>query len=155
MGRFPVTPIARNWRLYIPIFTALLFVVGFLVWWWTPASIPVVAGVRQLTDDGEPKVGNGLVTDGLRLYFGEGMGSYVKIRQVSVNGGQTALLPVRFKNMGLQAIVPDASALLLGSADENALGLWLQPLPAGEARLLVSSDFDGGNFLPDGQILFT
>jgi eukaryotic-like serine/threonine-protein kinase len=33
--------------------------------------------------------------------------------------------------------------------------LWIQPLPAGEARLLRPGNIDGVNSLPDGRILFT
>ncbi len=130
----------------------ILLACAALVWRWLPTPVPTVVGVRQLTDDGVPK--GSLVTDGLRVYFGEGNANQ-KIGEVSVNGGQTALLPVRFKYANLQALVPDASALLMvPSEGENASRLWLQPLPAGEPRDL-GIDVDTAVSAPDGRIFFT
>jgi len=58
--------------------------------------------------------------------------------------------------VGLQSIAPDGSALLVSAnAGGDASGLWSQPLPAGEARLMGTGDVDGVDSLPDGRIVFT
>jgi len=139
----------------LAVLAALVLIAAGAVWWQMPRAIPRVEGVRQITDDGEPKLGpesGTLATDGLRVYFAEGMVSFNKVVQVSVTGGQTAAVPMRFKYASLDDLAPDASALLLSPGDES--NKWIQPLPAGEARRL---NFDGENarFFSDGRIAFT
>src|SRR3984957_10094414 len=148
-------PAMRNWRtVAIAIAAAALFVAG-AVWWQTTPAVPRVEGVRQLTNDAEPKLFNGgvnLVTDGLRVYFGEGQVCCPKVAQVSVTGGQTSFVPMRFKYASLDDLGPDASALLVHPTDDQRK--WIQPLPAGEPRSL-SLDSDSARFFPDGRIIFT
>jgi Tol biopolymer transport system component len=91
------------------------------------------------------------VTDGLRIYFQEGSGLYPKVVQVSVNGGQTSPVPMRFKYADLNDLAPDASALLISPTDDQSK--WIQPLPAGEPRSLGFGS-DSARFLPDGRIIF-
>lgn len=141
-------------RLALAALAAVLLIAG-PVWWQTASVIPRVEGVRQLTEDGEPKLSNdggALVTDGLRVYFREGSSVYPKVVQVSVNGGQTAPVPMRFKYADLDDLAPDASSLLVTAGDDIG-GLWRQPLPAGEAR---SMGFDSNDvrFFPDGRLIF-
>jgi eukaryotic-like serine/threonine-protein kinase len=149
----PVLPRVTTPRRYAAILAAATMIVlgALLVWWWMPTPVPRVQAVRQLTDDGEPKVGNALLTDGLRVYFTEGSVFNAGLRQVSVNGGDVVALPIRFKDTALWAMVSDGSALLLNATG----GTWLQPLPAGEPKLLGTGDTDGANFLPDGNIIYT
>lgn len=140
-------------RIALAVATAALLIAG-VVWWGTQAAVPQVKGVKQLTADGEPKLSNAavpLVTDGLRVYFQEGSTVYPKIVQVSVNGGQTAPVPMRFKYADLNDIAPDASSLLISDSDEQRI--WIQPLPAGEAHSLGVSSGDA-RFLPDGSVVF-
>ena len=66
------------------------------VWWRQPPAVPVVEAVTQLTDDGEPKlIYDNLLTDGSRIYFNEGTNSSLKVAQVAVIGGPTAIIPVK------------------------------------------------------------
>jgi len=136
-------------------FLALVLVAAFLVWVWMPSPVPIVRGVRQLTDDGQSKVNQSIVTDGLRVYFGEGHEFRSNIWQVSVNGGQSAILPTRFKNISTLTLARDASSLLIMVGDEDSSGVWLQPLPAGEPRRLGTRDVDSASFLPDGHLVVT
>jgi eukaryotic-like serine/threonine-protein kinase len=134
------------------VITALL--IGGVVWRQLPGEVPRVEGVRQLTDDGEPKLGSNsptLLTDGLRVYFAEGMVQLPKVVQVSATGGQTTAVPMRFKYAGLLDLAPDASALLIDPVDEQRP--WIQPLPAGEARSLPL-DTDDAKFVSDGRVVF-
>jgi serine/threonine protein kinase len=156
-GDIAASPITRSWRFHARFSAGVLVLAGLLVWWLWPSSVPVVLGVRQLTDDGEPKVQNGLATDGLRLYFGQGAGARVGLAQVSINGGQASPLPTRFRSAALWGTVPDGSALVvLGNAGpDTQSNLWIQPLPGGEARMLGTGDVDSATSFPDGHILFT
>jgi serine/threonine protein kinase len=154
-AQFAVPARRRNWRVIFALVGAVLVLSGFayLVWW--PEAVPIVVGVRQLTSDGDPKVGNPILTDGLRIYFGKSNGAYTNVNQISVAGGQSSPVPTRISDLGLMAIVPDASALLINAhGGSDTPGLLLQPLPGGEARSLGTDDVDGAEAMPDGHILF-
>ncbi len=144
----------RGWRVGIlAIAVVLLLAVASLIWWQVPAPVPVVQGVRQLTDDAEPKLTPGtnvLVTDGLRIYFSEGSLDSSRVFQVSVTGGQSSLVSMRFKSATVCDIAPDGSALLVGpyTGTEG----WIQPLPSGEPRS-VNIESNDARFLPDGRIV--
>lgn len=109
--------------------------VGLVGWWRSPAAVPVVESMTQLTDDGQPKSGR-LVTDGSRVYFNEGQPGSESIMQVAVTGGHTATVPSRLANPGIEAVSPDGSQLLVGVGGFNQplVSLWSIPLPAGEPR---------------------
>ena len=149
----------KRWRAGVLAMAALVLLGVLLSWWWMPTAAPIVLGVRQLTNDGEPKVGGQtLVTDGLRLYFSENRALITSVWQVSLNGGQSAILPTRFKNSSAAALAPDFSGLLINSSDEDSSGLWLQPLPVGEPRMLLAGGlggFDGADYLPDGRLVIS
>jgi len=148
-------PTARlNWRMSVAAVAGVVLLAAWLVWRSSPLAIPRVEGVRQLTDDGEPKTEGGLATDGLRVYFNEGQSSSQsrRIAQVSSTGGQTSSLPTRFKSPSLEDLASDASALLVKRDDTGEL--WLQPLPAGEPRSL-GVRADSASLFADGRIVFT
>jgi Tol biopolymer transport system component len=157
-GKLAVASTSRTRRIRAATIAVVLVVIGLLVWWSLPTAVPVVTGVRQLTDDGEPKATSGnLATDGLRVYFGEGGSDLGSIAQVSVSGGQTALLPLRFKYAQVQSIAADGSALFVQPAGTSRQ--WRQPLPAGEPRDLgidfCPADLPGGRILyANGSILY-
>jgi eukaryotic-like serine/threonine-protein kinase len=148
----------HSWRVGLLAIALLLLTVGAVIWWRVPAAVPIVQGVRQLTDDAEPKLmpggnstGNALVTDGPRIYFAEGSINSCRVSQVSVTGGQTSLVPMRFKSATvIDDIVPDLSALLVNPANDPKA--WIQPLPAGEPRSL-NLGINGARFLADGRIV--
>ena len=83
----------------------------FFMWWRLPSAVPEVEAVTQLTDDGEPKQGR-IVSDGVRVYFNEGETGSWKIAEVSVSGGQTALVSTRLVNPQVAGLAPDNSSLL-------------------------------------------
>ena len=135
---------------------ALAMVTALIAWWRTPPPIPVVEDVTQLTDDGQPKQ-NTVVTDGSRVYFNEGPPGSLRIVQVSVTGGPTALIGTRFANSQIAGLAPDGSSLLvLGSgAADPTYPMWSIPLPAGEPRRLGDEKAQDATYFPDGRILFT
>lgn len=144
-----------NWR-WAAVIIAVLAVAGLLTWLNATAPMPRILGTTQLTHDGLPKIN--VVTDGARLYLGEG-GPANRIAQVSVSGGETSPIPTPFANAELLDISPDHTKLLVLShvATEDLTPLWSLPLPSGTPRRLadvVSPDTPGGAaWSPDGRHL--
>ena len=135
---------------------AVILLVAIAVWLWSrPATIPVVDGVSQLSDDGEPKNGR-LDSDGSRVYFNEGPPGVNRIAQVSVTGGRTALIDTRLENPLIQRASTDGSSLLvsIGHLYDEGDPLWMMPLPAGEPRRLGSFEVKTADILPDGRIVY-
>jgi DNA-binding winged helix-turn-helix (wHTH) protein len=130
-----------------------------ITWLRIPAPVPVVGSITQLTDDRLPKV-HRMVSDGLRVYFGEGSPSGLRIAQVSVAGGPTAPVETRFAISYALGIANDGSALIVrvpkGPLDEDSTdaSLWSVPLPTGEPRCLINSGVENATGLPDGRIIF-
>ena len=148
----------RGWRAGVLAIALVLLAIAAVIWWRVPAPVPLVQGVRQLTNDAEPKLtpegntgGNTLVTDGLRIYFTEGPINFSRVFQVSVTGGQTSLVPMRqLDSIVIDDILPDLSALLVNPSGDPKC--WIQPLPSGEPRSLNLGG-NGARFLPDGRIV--
>ncbi len=137
-----------------------LLLAGIVVWLLVPNQKPRVLGYTQITHDGRPK--GGIVTDGGRLYFTELDGDHFVVAEVSANGGETAILPIPFDNVGLTDLAPDGSALLISSFKGGTYngvesGAWTLPLPAGAPRRV--GDLSGqaaASWSPDGhQLVFT
>jgi DNA-binding winged helix-turn-helix (wHTH) protein/Tol biopolymer transport system component len=114
-----------------------------------PRPPPRITAYTQLTHDGRSKWVGG--TDGSRLYFTQY--SPGQISQISVNGGEIAVLPVEIPaiDVFLLDISPDGSNALVGTAEQNHVqnGIWIVPVLGGAAKRLV--DGDGGKFSPDGR----
>ena len=148
-------PVSGKRRIWIAGTAAAMAICGFVLWWRLPPAIPIVEAVTQLTDDGEIKANSGrLVTDGSRIYFGEGtVGSY-RIMQVAATGGPTAIIPTRLANFQFTAVSQDGSYLLGAAGNDFVLPLWTIPLPAGEPRRLGSLEAYDADLFPDGRILF-
>jgi serine/threonine protein kinase len=138
---------------------SVLLLMLLFAWSRTPAAIPTVESVTQLTDDGQAK--GDMVTDGSRIYFERGEPEGRKIAQVPVIGGPTAPLETAFANTWLRGIARDGSSLLVSVPADNdpisllATPLWLIPLPSGEPRRIGDLDSNGyADMLPDGRIVF-
>jgi eukaryotic-like serine/threonine-protein kinase len=138
------------------ITTAIVVLGVAFAWWRLPAPVPVVEGVTQLTNDGEPKATGTLVTDGARIYFSEGPTGSLKIGQVSVTGGQTATIDTGLQNPQIVALAADGSALLtmVGGSNDPQYPLWSIPLPAGDPRRLGEIEAQDATLLPDQRIVF-
>ena len=147
------TTINLRWAAVI---VAALAVAGLLAWLNAPGPAPRILNTMQLTHDGLPKLN--VVTDGARLYLGEG-GPANRIAEVSVSGGDTSPLATPFANAALLDISPDHTKLLVLSfvGTEALTPLWSLPLPSGPPRRLadvVSPDTPGGAaWSPDGHRL--
>lgn len=154
IGAQPKRP--APWRWIIAGGLAAIVIAALIVWWRTPPPVPYVDEVIQLTSDGQNKSGD-VVTDGSRIYFNEGEQGNMKIAQVSVNGGPTALIDTRLVNPAIDGLAPDNSSLLVlsGNFTEHGTPLWSVPLPAGEPRRLGDLTAVVAGYFPDGRILFS
>jgi dipeptidyl aminopeptidase/acylaminoacyl peptidase len=149
-------PVSRKKRIWIAAAPVAIVIGALIVWWRQPPAVPVVEAVTQLTDDGEIKALSGrLVTDGSRIYFGEGTTGNYKIMQVAATGGPTAIIPTRLPNFQFTALSQDGSYLLGGAGDDFVLPFWAIPLPAGEPRRVGSIDAFDADLFTDGRILFS
>jgi Tol biopolymer transport system component len=147
-------PVSGKRRIWIAAATVAIAVCGGIVWWRQPPAVPAVEAVTQLTDDGEIKQSGRLVTDGSRIYFGEGTLGSFRIMQVAATGGPTATIPTRLPNFQFTALSQDGSYLLGAAGDAFVLPFWAVPLPAGEPRRLGSIDAQDADLFPDGRILY-
>ncbi len=155
----------RRWFGVALAASAILVIASLITWWRVPSTVPMVESIVQLTDDGQPK--GAMVSDGSRIYFGEGPTLDRKIAQVSVVGGPTVPVETRFASCFLVGVVHGTN--LLVAVPDSAVGryspdsfrdLWSLPLPAGDARRLGSCEVYGGfddrnvDILPDGRVIF-
>ncbi len=134
---------------------------ALIVWWRQPPAVPFVEAITQLTDDGEPKPifnsQSSVFTDGSRVYFNEGTIWSLKIAEVAVSGGATAVVPTKAPNPEIVGLAHDGSSLLTleGGAGAFTLPLWEVPLPAGEPRRLGTIEALDVGIFPDGHIVFS
>jgi Tol biopolymer transport system component len=119
----------------------------------------------QLTNDGADKINvvsigsirPPIVTDGSRLYFTEEQrGAGGVIGQVSVAGGETAIIQTPFANVGVLGIAPNGADLLAYTwlANELKVPLWVVPVLGGTPRRIGDVTQDA-TWSPDGQIVLT
>jgi eukaryotic-like serine/threonine-protein kinase len=151
-----ITPRSRSRWLWVMAAAATVVVAALLIAWWrTPAAVPAVEAVTQLTEDGQAK--SGLYTDGSRIYFSEGPLRNLRIAQVSVTGGPAVPVETRLASPWIFAGTGDGSTLLV--AAQAAMGsqgsFWLVPLPAGEPRHVGLAGAESADLFPDGRILFS
>ena len=155
-----MTALRSRWRSHSRwLWTAAAIVVAFgallIAWWRIPPAVPVVDEVTQLTDDGEQKQGE-VFTDGSRVYFNEGQSGSLKIAEVSVTGGRTALVETKLPSPWIVGLVPDGSSLLVlaGGPNDATYPMWSIPLPAGDPRRLGDAQVQDAEYFPDGRIIY-
>ena len=113
-----------------------------------PFPPPGVSGYVRISNDGQGKGGKlgAMVTDGSRVYLGEGSSGAV-LAQVSMAGGETAFLSTPFGLPEVHDISPSRSELLVTDFS-HGLGwpLWTLPLPKGMPNRV-------GKYFGDGRCL--
>ncbi|MBZ5657486.1 MAG: winged helix-turn-helix domain-containing protein [Acidobacteriia bacterium] len=121
----------------------------------TPKSSPRITGFTQLTSGGKVHQVGALETDGRRLYFQAADKDRIALAEVSVSGGDSALIATPFPNTILGDIAPDGSSILISSfeATFQESPVWLLPLPAGSPRPLSMRDVHSPVWTPDGRRL--
>jgi Tol biopolymer transport system component len=143
----------KRWTLVgtISIVTVAAAVVLYLMA--RPLPPPRVLGFTQITTDGITK--GFLKTDGERIYFDEEMAGHPTLHQISVVGGEAAIIPTPFKDAWLWGISPDHSKLLVLEGDEGGDEgpVWEVPLPAGTPRRIGGLLAHAAAWSPDGSQL--
>ena len=141
------------------VVASIAIAVALVFWWRQPPAVPVVEAVTQLTDDGEPKrIYDNLLTDGSRVYFNEGTNFSLKIAQVAVIGGPTAIIPVKLAAPIIVGLSQEGASLLalVGPFTESgAFPLRTIPLPTGEIRHVGDIQALDASFAPEGRVLFS
>jgi Tol biopolymer transport system component/DNA-binding winged helix-turn-helix (wHTH) protein len=134
----PTSFSGRNFGVLAWAFTVVLVLVAVGLFWSTPSQPPRITGYTQITRDGRSKGFGGLVTGGERLFVQEIELDRFVIGEVSVSGGETAILPTPFRNVGVEDIAPNGSALLVATSEGTPKegSLWTLPLPTGSPRRL-------------------
>jgi len=167
--RDTATPAASSARrIPIWIWSVAAIIALAVAWLMRPAlPPPQVTGVLQLTNDDIPKswessdLQNPLYTDGARIYFEDISAIAPKLREVSIEGGETETLDGE-KNFSLEGISPDGSSLLAlanpGTFSQiDSEPLFSLSLPALRERRI--GDLTGGNhahaWSPDGRTLYS
>jgi len=152
-------PRSKRWIWLAAAIVAIAIAVALIMWWRQPPAVPVVEAVTQLTDDGEPKwIYDNLLTDGSRVYFNEGTTFSLKIAQVAVIGGLTAIIPVRLEAPIIADLSQEGASLLAVVGPYNGTGafpLRTILLPTGEVRHLGDIQALDASFAPEGRILFS
>ena len=138
-----------------------LVVVAMIVANRSPRSLHA-ANFVQITNDGRAKQGP-IVSDGVRLYFGEGAMNHFTLAQASVTGGEVTALPIPLQAPYILDIAPNRNELLVGSSgpETSASGspgyagsappLWAFSLPAGALRRAGPTAADAATWSPDGR----
>jgi eukaryotic-like serine/threonine-protein kinase len=157
--------VTKRWGLTVAVAASVSVAAIAAIMWVARAPIPRILSYAQLTKDGADKnavvsigpVPVPLATDGARLYFTElqGGGNAV-IGQVSVTGGDAALVPTPFANAAVLGISPSGSDLLVftWSSTELKVPLWVLPVLGGSPRRIGDVTQDAV-WSPDGRIVYT
>ncbi|MGH9536813.1 MAG: protein kinase domain-containing protein [Terriglobales bacterium] len=150
-----VEPERKRWWPWALLALASLVVIAAAVWALrSPPSPPRLLSVTQLTHDGLNK-NAAMLTDGVRIYFGELANDRWVISQVSTAGGEVAIVSTPFSNVNPMAISPDHSQLLAATfvGTESEGPFWGIPLPAGSPRRVADITGHDGIFSADGKQL--
>jgi serine/threonine protein kinase len=167
--RDAATPAASStMRIPIWVWPVAGVILLAVAWLMRPAlPPPQVTGVLQLTNDDIPKswesseLQNPLYTDGARIYFEDISAISPKLREVSIEGGETETLDGE-KKFSLEGISPDGSSLLAlanpGTFSQiDSEPLFSLSLPGLQERRI--GDLTGGNhahaWSPDGRTLYS
>ena len=144
----------RSFLIVAVLSATLLAIVAAAFFLRSAPAPPKILSTAQLTSDGIPK--SGLVTDGSRLYFSEFSADQFILSQVSVAGGENATIATSVANPIVLAAAPDSSQVLLLETRflQPDSPLWMQPLPAGSPRRLLTVAHDG-EWMPNGDLLFS
>jgi Tol biopolymer transport system component/DNA-binding winged helix-turn-helix (wHTH) protein len=135
----------------------ILFVAVRLYWLATSVRPARVAQVIQITQTGRVELGNGVATDGTRVYFTQRDEGRWSLAQVSVEGGTALPLPLPLEqplaNPDILDISPDRSNLLVasGSGVEVERTFWVVPTVGGSPRRVGDVAGHAGAWSRDGS----
>jgi DNA-binding winged helix-turn-helix (wHTH) protein/Tol biopolymer transport system component len=149
----------QSTKLWVFVATgALALLLAGAIFELVPKPSPRVLRFTQITSGGKVHQLGALQTDGRRLYFQAADKNRIVLAEVSVSGGDSALIPTPFQNTFLGDIAPDGSSIMISTFEgtEKEPPAWLLPLPAGSARPLGTVHVHSAVWTPDGRrMLFT
>lgn len=149
-----------NLLVYVPVIGVLLVAAMILANRGTEDLH--ASNFAQLTNDGQAKQGP-IVSDGFRLYFGEGNMNHHFIAQSSVSGGEVTTLQIPLQAPEILDMAPDRREFFVGSSGpERAASeksgdvastppLWIFSLPGGALRRADQGAADAATWSPDGS----
>jgi Tol biopolymer transport system component/DNA-binding winged helix-turn-helix (wHTH) protein len=149
-----------NRTVYAPVIGVLLVAVLILANR-RPQGLDA-SNFAQITNDGQAKQGP-IVSDGLRLYFGEGSTNHHFIAQSSVTGGEVTTLPIPLQAPDILDMAPRRGELFVGSAGPESTAsensgdiastppLWIFSLSGGVLRRTDQAAADAATHSPDGS----
>jgi Tol biopolymer transport system component/DNA-binding winged helix-turn-helix (wHTH) protein len=154
-GRSGETSVTSGKRLALIAVGCLAVLLVGLIFELMPKSSPRILGFTQITSGGKVHQMSALATDGQRLYFQAADKDRIALAEVSVSGGESALIATPFQNTLMSDIAPDGSSILIGSIEgtNKESPIWLLPLPAGSPRLLKTAAANSAVWSPDGHHL--
>jgi len=128
-----------------------------VAFWRSQPQPPTVTNIVRITNDGKAKNPiNPPVTDGVHIYFTEGMPDTTGsgIAQVSAAGGETTWIATTLQDVwAVGPVSPDRSELLVSkgvSVVLDSIQLWVQPLPAGAPHPVGNIRAILATWTPDG-----
>jgi Tol biopolymer transport system component/DNA-binding winged helix-turn-helix (wHTH) protein len=152
----PRGPTAKSWKrlAFIAAGCLAVLLVG-LTFGRMPKSAPRITGFTQLTSGGKVHQMGALETDGQRIYFQAADKDRIALAEVSVSGGDSALIATSFQNTILGDIAPDGSSIQISGFEGTGKAgpIWLLPLPAGSPRPLATMVAHSAVWAPDGRRL--
>jgi Tol biopolymer transport system component/DNA-binding winged helix-turn-helix (wHTH) protein len=125
---------------------------AILIRWFSPAPVPKVTRMVQLSHSGRVEPWGRISTDRARLFFLEREGDHWNSVQAPVSGGESQPFPVPFHNTRILDISPDMSEFLIAPFTQRMpdLALWTLPVVGGAPRRLGNIVGDDAVFAPDG-----
>jgi Tol biopolymer transport system component/DNA-binding winged helix-turn-helix (wHTH) protein len=149
--------VGRNWARRSWAAALVPFLLLGILFWYRQPPAPIVANAVRLTNDFRVKFPVSPVTDGLYLYFVEGMSESKSsgIAQLSSAGGETTWIATNLRDpILIFGISPNHRKLLVANGSGKILGtsqLWIQPLPAGTAHWVGNIGASAATWTPDGR----
>jgi DNA-binding winged helix-turn-helix (wHTH) protein len=138
----------------------ILFVLVRLYWLATSVRPASLIRAVQLTETGRVELGDGVATDGTRVYFTQRDGGRWSLAQVSGEGGTPLPLPLPLEqplsNPDILDISPDRSNLLVssGAGPDVERPFWVVPTVGGSPRRVGDVAGHAGAWSRDGRIVF-
>jgi Tol biopolymer transport system component/DNA-binding winged helix-turn-helix (wHTH) protein len=142
----------RNVLVSLVSVAAIIAAAFIILRWLSPARVPRISRVVQLSHSGRLDSWGGIITDRVRIFFLEREGDRWNLMQIPAAGGESQPFPSPFHNTRIFDISPDMSEFLIAPFTQRASGLqfWTLPVVGGAPRRLGNIEGDDAAFSPDG-----
>lgn len=148
----------RAWWLVLLAGSAVA-AASFLWWAFQPVPVPRIVKSTQISNDNDASAKREpLLIDGSRIYFNSGEELAPLPRQIAISGRDSFPFVTSLKNLQIEDLSPDHSALLVSSqpAYGAAVELWVTPTLGGSPRRLgnlvcTRAEWPCAGWSPDGE----